>query len=106
VDNVFKLQKRIVRIMAGVRSRHSCRGLFKRVDILPVPCQYVSSLKTFVVDNLGSFQTNSIVCGLNTRNKTQPHRPIASLSFFQKGVPYAAVKIFLSLPTSFKSKKS
>jgi hypothetical protein len=41
VDKVFKTQKRIVRIMAGVRSRCSCRGLFRKLDILPVPCQYI-----------------------------------------------------------------
>jgi hypothetical protein len=56
VDKVFKLQKSIVRIMAGVRSRCSCRGLFKKMDILPVPF----SLMIFVVDNLGSFQTNQL----------------------------------------------
>jgi hypothetical protein len=54
VDKVFKLQKRIVRIMASVGSRCSCRGLFKRLDILPVPCQYIFSLMTFVLDHLGS----------------------------------------------------
>jgi hypothetical protein len=54
----------------------------------------------FVVENLGSVQTNLTVHGLNTRNKTQLDRPIANLSCFQKGVSYAAVKIFNSLPSS------
>jgi hypothetical protein len=54
----------------------------------------------FVVDNLGSFQTNLTVHGLNTTNKTQLHRPIANLLCFQKGVSYAPVKIFNSLPSS------
>jgi hypothetical protein len=100
VDKVFKLQKRTVRIMAGVGSRCSCRGLFKRLDIFLVPCQYIFSLVAFVVDNLGSFQTNSLVNGLNTRNKTQLHRPVPNLTCSQKGVSYAAVKIFNNLPTS------
>jgi hypothetical protein len=103
VDKVFKLQKSVVRIMAGVRSRCSCRGLFKKLDILPVPCQYIFSLMIFVVDNLGSFQTNLTVHGLNTRNRTQLHRPIANLSCFQKGVSYAAVKIFNSLPSNISN---
>jgi hypothetical protein len=99
VDKVFKLQKRIVRIMAGVRSRCSCRGLFRKLDILRVPCQYIFTLMIFVVDNLGSFQTN-LTAWFNTRNKTQLRRPVANLSCFQKGVSYAAVKIFHSLPSS------
>jgi hypothetical protein len=104
VDKVFKLQKKN-RIMAGVGSRCSCRGLFKRLDILPVPCQYMFSLMTFVVDNMGSFQTNLFVHDLNTRNKTQLHRPVANLTCFQRGVFYAAVKIFNSLPTSVANRR-
>jgi hypothetical protein len=57
----------------------------------------------FVVDNVGSFQTNLPVHGLNTRNKTHLHRPIANLSCFQKGVSYAAVNIFNSLPSSISN---
>jgi hypothetical protein len=52
-DRVFKLQKRIDRIMAGVESRSSCGKLFQKLDILPVPCQYIFSLIIFVTDNLG-----------------------------------------------------
>jgi hypothetical protein len=33
----------------------------------------------------------------------QLHRPIANLSCFQKGVSYAAVKIFNSLPSSISN---
>jgi hypothetical protein len=93
-------KKRLVRIMVGVGSRCSYRGLFKRLDILALPCQYIFLLMKFVVDNLGSFQTNSIVHGLTTTNKTQLHRPIGNLSSFQKGLSYGGVKIFNSLPTS------
>jgi len=35
---VFKLQKRVIRIMPGAEPRASCRGLFKRLKILSVPC--------------------------------------------------------------------
>jgi hypothetical protein len=55
---------------------------------------------TFVVDNLGIFQTNLTVHGLNTRIKTQLRRLIANISCFQNGVSCAAVKIFNRLPTS------
>jgi hypothetical protein len=57
----------------------------------------------FVVDNLGRFQTNLTVHGLNTLNKTQLLRPIANLSCFQNGVSYVAVKIFNTLPSSISN---
>jgi hypothetical protein len=99
-DRVFILQKRIVKIMAGVGSRSSCRSLFKNLAILPVPCQYIFSLMKFVVENQENFQTNSSIHGMDTRNKTQLHRPTANLSCFQKGASYAGIKILNSLPSS------
>jgi hypothetical protein len=34
---IFTLQKRTVRIVAGVKCRNSCRNLSMRLDILPLP---------------------------------------------------------------------
>ena len=33
---IFKMQKRIIRIMVGIRNRDSYRGYFKRLKILPL----------------------------------------------------------------------
>jgi hypothetical protein len=38
---VFTLQKKIVRIMMGVKSHNPCRDLFKRLQILTLPCEYI-----------------------------------------------------------------
>jgi len=42
---IFTLQKKIVRIVAGVQLRTSCRSLVKQLEILPVPCKYVNELQ-------------------------------------------------------------
>jgi hypothetical protein len=55
-------------------------------------CVYV--LIIFVVNNRESFQTNSSVHGMNTRNKTHLHWPVANLSCFQKDISYSCIKIF------------
>ena len=34
---IFRLQKRIIRIMMGCRSRDSCRKLFLNLEVLPLP---------------------------------------------------------------------
>jgi hypothetical protein len=44
---IFKMQKRIVRIMMGYRNRVSCRSLFKGLEILPLTSQYILSLMLF-----------------------------------------------------------
>ena len=46
---IFTLQKKAVRIIMGNNSRASCRNLFKRLCILPLPSQYILSIVLFVV---------------------------------------------------------
>jgi len=46
---VFKLQKRVIRIMSGAEPTASCRGLFRKLEILLVPCQYILSLMLFII---------------------------------------------------------
>jgi hypothetical protein len=52
--------------------------------ILPLPCEVIYTLLTFIANNWEYFQTNSTVQSVNTRNKHQLHRPIINLSFYQK----------------------
>jgi hypothetical protein len=37
--------------MVGAHPGTPCRSLFKKLEILPVPCQYIFSLMNFLVDN-------------------------------------------------------
>jgi hypothetical protein len=55
---IFTLQKRTVRIVAGVKSRNSCRNLLS-FEILLLPCEYIITLMNSVVNNQEHFQTNS-----------------------------------------------
>ena len=95
---VFTLQKKIVRIVAGAQPRTSCTSLFKQLEILPVPCQYMLLLMNFVINNQEIFQTNSSIHDISTRNRHHLHRPNANLSCFQKSTFCAGIKFFNSLP--------
>jgi len=87
--------------MTGAQPRTSCKSLFKQLEILPVPCQYVLSLMKFIINNQEIFfKTNSSIHNINTRNKHHLHRPNANLSYFQKRTYYAGIKIVNSLPPS------
>jgi len=66
----FLFQKRIIRTIVRVGCTNLCRGLFRKLNILPVPCLCVFLLIMFVFNDLERFQTNSSVHGMNTRNKT------------------------------------
>jgi len=44
---IFTLQKRIIIIMMGAHPRTSCRKLFKKLEVLTVPSQYIYALMSF-----------------------------------------------------------
>jgi hypothetical protein len=86
---VFRLQKKVVRIMAGAKSRVSFKPLFKILEILTLSSQHILSLMTFLAHNLECFTFNSSVLNINIRKRLQFHRSIANSTSFQRGVYYA-----------------
>jgi len=66
--------------MSGAEPRASCRGLFRRLQILSVPCQYILSLMLFIIDNPNNFQTVSEVHGPHTRSRNQLFIPNTNLT--------------------------
>jgi hypothetical protein len=65
------MQKKMVRIMMGIRNRDSCRDYFRRLKILPLQSQYSLSLLLFVAENVDYFRLNSEIHGFNTKNKSK-----------------------------------
>jgi hypothetical protein len=72
-NNIFKLQKRIIRIITNSWHSDSCRHLFMKLDILPFYSKYLFSLLIFVIDNFSLFKTNSELYEINTRNINNFH---------------------------------
>jgi hypothetical protein len=97
---IFRLQKRMIRIVVGIRGRDSCREHIKKLKILPLQSQYILSLLLFVVDNGDYFKVNSEIHNINTRNKS--NLPISNLSVYQKGTYYSGIRVFSSLPSQIK----
>jgi len=101
-ENIFKIQKRVIGIIINSRARDPYRGLFKKLEILPLYSQYIFSLSIFVIKNKHLFSTNYQIHSVHTSFKTNLHPPIANLTKFQKGVYYSGIKIFNNLPHNRK----
>ena len=82
---IFRIQKKAIRIIEGCGNRVSCRNLFKKLHILPLPSQYMLSLLMFVVQNENLFLTNNKNHNLDTRQRNNLHLPQANLTIYQKG---------------------
>ena len=48
-DDIFKIQKRIIRIITNSNKNASCRELFKKLNILPLQSQYIYSILLFII---------------------------------------------------------
>jgi hypothetical protein len=100
-SNILRLQKRIIRIIVGIRDRDTCREHFRKLKVLPLKSQYIYSLSLFVINNKYYFEVNSEIHNINTRTKFNLHLPLSHLSIYQKGT-YMGIKVFNSLPAPIK----
>jgi len=105
-SRVFRMQKRIIRIMMGSRSRDSCRKLFNSLKILPFPSLYILFLLRFVIKNRELFTTNNETHKYGTRQLHNLHHPLANLKKYQTAVLYMGVQIFSSLHTYIKKESN
>jgi hypothetical protein len=100
---IFRMQKRVIRIIMGHGNRDCCRNLFNELKILPFISQYIFSLLVFVVNNRDQFLINSEMHSINTRQGSNFHLPPANLDIYHKGVHYSGIKVYKSLPSSIKN---
>jgi len=77
---IFRLQKKIVRIMTGCRSTDSCTKLFINLEILPLPFQYILSLLLFMLTNKNQFLVNSEIHHIDTRQHANFHQPSVNVT--------------------------
>ena len=99
---VFRLQKGLIRIMMGCKSRDSCRKLFPKLKILTLPSLYIFSLLLFVIKNKELFTTNTAIHNFYTRQQQNLHQLSANLLKYQTGVLCMSIKIYNSLPAYIK----
>jgi FtsZ-interacting cell division protein ZipA len=69
--------------MMGVKSHNSCKNLFKRLEILSLPSEYIFSLISFITNTIS---TNQLLTSHD----------------FRKAY-YAGISIFYNLPSDFTS---
>ena len=83
---IFRLQKKIIRIMIGCGISVSCRKLFSNLEIIPLLSQYILSLLLFVIRNRNQFLVNSEIYHVDTRHYAYFHQPSMSFTKYQTGV--------------------
>jgi len=101
-DDIFKIQKRIIRIIMNSSRNASCWQLFKDLNTLPIQSQYIYSILLFVTKNKDQFLSNSPVHKINTRQTFDLCVPTENLTIYQKDIYYSGNKIYHHLLTAIK----
>jgi len=92
----------MIRLIANLGVRDSCRCVFKELGFLPLYSQYLYSLLMFVAKNGDLFQANTDVHSFGTRYKNDLHLPSAKLKVFQRGTFYSGIRAYNHLPRNIK----
>lgn len=103
---VFKLQKRAVRIIAGVQRYTPCRNIFIEYRLLTVPCIYILETLVFVKSNLDKFQRNSDYHKYYTRHCEKFCIPRHNLSICEQNPAYFGILLYNKLPNSIGELKN
>jgi hypothetical protein len=105
-NNIFKLQRRAIRIIMNVDNRVSFCELFKKLNILPLHSQYILSLLLFVFKNIEefiSYSINSIFTPLTLATCLIYIHHQLKVTKYQKGAYYSGIKIFNHSPQTIKN---
>ena len=69
-DDIFRIQKRIIKIITNSNRNASCRELLKKPNLLPLQSQYIYSILLFITKNKDQFSLNSNIIKLIQDIKT------------------------------------
>jgi Reverse transcriptase (RNA-dependent DNA polymerase) len=103
---IFVIQKRAVRILAGIPRRSSCKPHFIKLKILTLPSTLIQAASTFVYNNRNIFPNNSTVHSHSTRSKLEIRSQTHNTQFFQSSPQHLCSSIFNHLPSHIKSASS
>jgi hypothetical protein len=80
---IYRLQKKVVRIIGKVGRHISCRNLFKDLNILPLPCLYISEVVYRVKLNWEQVKRNEEIHDHYTRQKSGFHTQFCRTTLYK-----------------------
>ncbi|XP_031358058.1 uncharacterized protein LOC116181770 [Photinus pyralis] len=99
---IFKLQRRAVRVVAGLGYRQDCRQVFIKLQILTLPSVYILQALCYARDSVDSLKWNGQQHTHNTRNKDNLTIQYCRLTTSQNGCEYQAKTLYNSLPVNVR----
>lgn len=104
VEKAFKVQKKSIRAVCNAKFDDSCKPLFRKMNILPLPCLYIRDICLFVKDHPEYWKTQGEVSHRPTRSHYTNllHQPPAFKKIYEKNVFHMCPSIYNHLPDDIK----
>lgn len=100
----FRAQKKCIRSLCAADYLDSCKPLFQRHSILPLPCLYIFELCLFVHRHNSLFEfRNDVVTRQNNRMKFKLYIPHQRIRLYSKNVYCMAINLYNKLPEILKN---
>lgn len=95
---IFIAQKRAIRILGGIEWRDSCKPIFKKLNILTLPCIYIFEVLKLTIKNINDKPQNSTIHTYSTRQCNNLHIPFCYTRKNQNGTHIMGLKMYNTLP--------
>ena len=102
VGRLFRLQRKAIRILAGLKFRDDCRDAFRGLGILTLTSVYILQNLLYIRKNLTLYDTHEDVHKYCTRNRTDIVPLHCRLRRCQDGPGYWGIKFFNVLPAEVR----
>jgi len=102
-NNIFRLQKRVIRIITNIRSKDSCREQCKKLQILPLQSQYVHSSLLFEINSSDIFEHNCEIHTISTSNRSNLNLSRLRLQQFKMVPTVVASRFTVIFPPMYKA---
>ena len=99
---LFRLQKKVIRLITGAPKCTSCRPIFKRFKILTLTSLYIYETLCFMKKHYHNLKYRSEIHEHNTRSKNDLYQQYCNTSNYQKSALNMGTKLFNKLPTQMK----
>ena len=101
-SRILRIQKRVIRSMAGVNPGTSCRQLFKELSILTIASLYILEVISYLRRHHQFAELNSNIHAYITRRKMDIHIQSYKTDLHKRSVVNVGSKLYNKLPDYIK----
>ena len=99
----LRIQKKVIRLITGLKRLESCRQKFKENRIITVTSMYILEVLCFIKKHKGDLKKNCEIHEHNTRTQYDLHTQPHNTSVLQKSVLHMGIRLYKQLPLRIKN---